>query len=1469
MKLQICLNIIILLLFINTISCDFFLKNKKPSPFTPDPSPPHIFKSPSFRKLEQSFSQPIRIFADTTYIKSQSSTDKNLQKIVSLLEPALKKCINTFNLLLNVTKISEKLNIISNENLNDWKFSGKINPSLMENGEGISADLIILLKFPENEEEENFDLATSYFGILDEETKRPLVGIIKIDKNINLSLNNSDLYLESILLHEITHVLGFHYELFQYFPGGLGNIIYEEEEQRTGVLKKFIKTPKLLEFAKKYFNCNSLTGVELENQEKNLKNSHWEARILLGEYMTSSPYTPEQVISEFTLYLLEDSGWYKANFYTGGLMKFGKNMGCDFLEKDCLVDGQFTEKTYFENEFCNFYDDGGFSKCSSGRQSRAYCSFDLNSDIKVSNYYRLGNFGGKENVDYCPINDNRLEEEQKNYYIGNCKNGNGLYGSYINYKDIGHPNQEFPEIFGEKYGENSFCALINLIPKIDEKNEYSKYANTIHSMCYPMYCSKKKLTIKIYDKYVVCPVTGGKVQVEDYNGFLFCPDYNLICTGTVFCNDMFDCVQKKSLAKSDTYDYDYEKKNSQIKKTIENWNIDIGYETEDDGKCPQNCVQCKENKKCIKCINDLVFISDKKDNVSPVNCIEESEIDKNKYCLDKDDNIYYKQGSKNEIEIDNIQKKEQELVKKAIDEIEINGNDKTYIKIYEDTENKKAIIIYKKDEEGENSIIDYIDNSNKNIINTNTNEIFEIIEKTTENLKKQNKKSIIEIAIDENKVVIKVYDEEGNKIDIEKKCPECTKYTYTIKINDIKSQLQKEIGPALTEIITKNGINVFNENEKIFNDMCSNFSVSGVDIPVSSRKNVFYMGDNNVDEICGGKNCTIENIENYICKCQISTDFNNNIQKINITNSKNKKANSFKDSFDVFKCFSTDYLKTNEGMYITVCTIFLQSVSLILYLFMNPKMPSLLPANPIEKKSTNKDKKSNNSLTCKSYDFSSKNSLNNKVNSVKNQSKDDSESNNCDEFKENNIKAGFKKEIKNNNLNNLLNRLPTEKVLNIDDEELENDSNSNLKKKRLDNIIINSNQVLSEFETINSPKNIEEKILDIKRSLSQLSNINDNDCKSLNDENAQLNNLNKEKKNNNANENNNFNTPSVVNNTNDRLFTTNDGADKTNENDKKNNLKQQLQPINNNRLRMGDRTANNDMENINKRILILFRDKNLNNLNKNRNRGHSTKKKRVNPFVEDKNIVPLDYLPLDKAIISDKRTFLNMFWSVFSYKQVIINCFGYFKFLKITESFIPVQFKIIRFLFLLVLNMFINSMTITQNYFHDKYEFFNKRYHIDEEDFAKLKIDPFERLNYAMNNCFPEVFITFVVCEIVQFIINFIFFGTRRHMNNLALQININEISDEVNNLVKKAKIKYIIFAFVNLLFMIVFFVYLTNFTNAYSGGALDYIGAGIWTFILLQLFPVVSCSIITLLRYYGIKKNKIGLYKISQILQE
>ena len=66
--------------------------------------------------------------------------------------------------------------------------------------------------------------------------------------------------------------------------------------------------------------------------------SHWEAKILLGDYMNGVIYTNEQVISEFTLALLEDTGFYKANYYTGGLMRYGKHKGCSFVKKVALIE---------------------------------------------------------------------------------------------------------------------------------------------------------------------------------------------------------------------------------------------------------------------------------------------------------------------------------------------------------------------------------------------------------------------------------------------------------------------------------------------------------------------------------------------------------------------------------------------------------------------------------------------------------------------------------------------------------------------------------------------------------------------------------------------------------------------------------------------------------------------------------------------------------------------------------------------------------------------------------------------------------------------------------------------------------------------------------------------------------------------------------------------------------------------------
>ena len=137
MKLKFILLTTIVLISLNFIICDTFFSKKKPPCITSKIDP--IFKSISTptktktRSLtEEPFSQPIRIFSDTTFIESQSTNQENLEKIVSYLIPALTNAKNTINKLVNVTKTNSKLNIIKNEYLNLWQFNSNINQALME-----------------------------------------------------------------------------------------------------------------------------------------------------------------------------------------------------------------------------------------------------------------------------------------------------------------------------------------------------------------------------------------------------------------------------------------------------------------------------------------------------------------------------------------------------------------------------------------------------------------------------------------------------------------------------------------------------------------------------------------------------------------------------------------------------------------------------------------------------------------------------------------------------------------------------------------------------------------------------------------------------------------------------------------------------------------------------------------------------------------------------------------------------------------------------------------------------------------------------------------------------------------------------------------------------------------------------------------------------------------------------------------
>ena len=573
----------------------------------------------------------IRIYIDKTYIKSQNIASINdFNTVMEVIE----KCVNIIQKLVKVNN-TEKIHFSDSELVKLEINSNQINSSLTS-GQGIDADLIVIPKFIES----NSIMALGKPVIFDSVSRRPIGAILSINKNLQ-TIENSEIYLESIILHQFTHILGFLDSLFNDFPGGKSQVIKTANEERTNYSKNFVITPKVVSYAKMYFNCNDITGVELEDEGgyDGYENSHWEARILLGEYMNSETHTPEQAISGFTLALLEDSGWYKVNNYTGGLMRYGKNQGCDFLYKDCEVfddsknkhqNDLFTRNNYFG------------PTCTSGRQSRSY-------SYREDGLYRGLQFRGKKIADYCFVSDLYIGEENMMYYVGSCSRGGGEYGQRIIYNNNKiSKNGNIPSIFGEMISSNSFCALSSAIPnplKLNNNDQYNFYKDIVHSMCYPMFCSEKSLTIQVYDQYIVCPREGGIVEMKgEFLGHIYCPDYNLICTGTVMCNDMFECVEKESLEKIDSFYYDYEIKTSQViidedQLTINN--ISIGYElsNKNDGKCPEHCSQCRENKKCFICENDYLLIGSRESDENPIICSQNANL--SNYYRNENDDTYY------------------------------------------------------------------------------------------------------------------------------------------------------------------------------------------------------------------------------------------------------------------------------------------------------------------------------------------------------------------------------------------------------------------------------------------------------------------------------------------------------------------------------------------------------------------------------------------------------------------------------------------------------------------------------------------------------------------------------------------------------------------------------------------------------------------------------------------------------------
>ena len=76
---------------------------------------------------------------------------------------------------------------------------------------------------------------------------------------------------------------------------------------------------------------SELTGAELEDQgEEGTALTHWEKRLFENEAMTGT-HTQNPIYSRITMALMEDTGWYLPNYDMADELKWGRNLGCDFV----------------------------------------------------------------------------------------------------------------------------------------------------------------------------------------------------------------------------------------------------------------------------------------------------------------------------------------------------------------------------------------------------------------------------------------------------------------------------------------------------------------------------------------------------------------------------------------------------------------------------------------------------------------------------------------------------------------------------------------------------------------------------------------------------------------------------------------------------------------------------------------------------------------------------------------------------------------------------------------------------------------------------------------------------------------------------------------------------------------------------------------------------------------------------------
>ncbi|XP_049820821.1 leishmanolysin-like peptidase [Aethina tumida] len=418
----------------------------------------------------------------------------------------------------------------------------------------------------------NKSLTVAYAAHCQQESAldRPIAGHANLCPN-SISTKRQELeILLSTVKHEILHALGFSVSLYAFYRDSDGNPLTERRPDtgkpplnetlqtyqwsdsviktfkrpnwlvRSGVIKRdvqMIVTPNVIRETRDYFNCSILEGAELEDQGgEGTALTHWEKRVFENEAMTGT-HTQNPIISRITLALMEDTGWYIANYSMAEEMSWGKGLGCDFVMKSCKewITMKST-KGFSIHPFCNKLKREPLqTECTDDRTSVALCNLIQHGQLLPKLYQNFdyiqhveagkeGYYGGSVTLaDYCPY----IQEftwRSKNVIV------RGSHCQYV--ENNPKPDKNFAL---EKYGENSRC--FEHTNQMWEERSCRQMRQWQHwgSGCYGYRCQNGRLHILVGNYSYECFHANQEISIRIIsNGWLHkgavkCPPCKEIC----------------------------------------------------------------------------------------------------------------------------------------------------------------------------------------------------------------------------------------------------------------------------------------------------------------------------------------------------------------------------------------------------------------------------------------------------------------------------------------------------------------------------------------------------------------------------------------------------------------------------------------------------------------------------------------------------------------------------------------------------------------------------------------------------------------------------------------------------------------------------------------------------------------------------------------------------------------------------